>query len=142
MGRYVTGLLLLILAAGLTSCVSVTVGAKAEPSRVQWEGFGTAYAAANGIRPYDATFFKAQLLSGSGQDGELASMEIWPLGGIGVGLLGARLHLLPVEIGAGILGYHPKPITYAKPSESGTEKEKSECKPECEPTQPADEKKP
>lgn len=96
----------------LSSCVSVKVGARSEPSRLQFEGLGTAYAAISGIRPYDGTIIRINVVSEENGDGELAAIEIWPLCEMGIGLVGARLHILPVEIGAGILFYDPAPEDY------------------------------
>lgn len=96
----------------LCSCVSVKVGARSEPSRLQFEGLGTAYAAISGIRPYDGTIIRLNVVSEENYDGELAAIEIWPVCELGIGLIGARLHVLPVEIGAGILFYDPAPEDY------------------------------
>lgn len=109
----------------LSGCVSVKVGAKTEPSRLEFDGLGTAYAAVNGVRPYDGTFLRANLLSSHRNDGEVASFEVWPICGAGVGLAGARINVFPIEVGAGILFYEPKPKNYFEQAEC--KEKKKEC---------------
>ncbi len=94
----------------LTGCVSIEIGPEDSPMRLEWEGLGTAYAAMNGMPEWDGKVASAHLLRGD--EGELAAVEIWPVAEVAVGLLGAKIHLLPFEVGAGILAYEPEPEEY------------------------------
>jgi hypothetical protein len=73
-------------------------------------GLGTAYAALPGIDDYDGKIIKLGLLSRSPGGGQLAGVEVWPLFKVGVGLVGAQVRVLPLELGAGVLFYHPNPV--------------------------------
>lgn len=101
--------LLLMSVFCLVSCFSLSIGTKKDPSRIQMKGLASAYASADWIEPYDGTVMRAGIFSESDRDGEWASVDIWPLGGVGVGLVGARVRLLFFEIGAGVLAYKPQP---------------------------------
>ena len=81
----------------LTGCVSIEIGPEDSPMRLEWEGLGTAYAAMNGMPEWDGKVASAHLLRGD--EGELAAVEIWPVAEVAVGLLGAKIHLLPFEVG-------------------------------------------
>jgi len=35
---------------------------------------------------------------------------LWPLGGIGIGFVGARVKILPIEFALGVLGYDATPV--------------------------------
>ncbi len=105
----------LLLASG---CVSLQVGTESEPSRVQLEGLGTAYAANSGIRPYDKTILKVSILKDTEDSGEVASLDIWPLMALRVGLVGVKARILPVEIGAGVLFYQPEPSDFIEAAEA------------------------
>lgn len=59
-----------------SGCVSLEVGTKTKPSRIQMEGLGTAYVAISGIRPYDHTILKVAILDDAGESGEIASLDI------------------------------------------------------------------
>ena len=113
----------------LSGCVSMKVGMEKQPSRLQVEGIATGYAALSGIRPYDKTILKAGLFSETERDGEIASIDIWPLGGVGVGLAGGRIQLLSLDVGAGVLFYQPKPAKHSEDKSEG-KKEKKEMKTE------------
>ncbi|MHC4513394.1 MAG: hypothetical protein ACYTGW_03340 [Planctomycetota bacterium] len=96
------------------SCI-FRVSAEDDPS-LKMSGFGTAYAGYSGFDEWDGSLIQLGLLGGSGRAGEFFSLDIWPLGGVGVGLAGARVRVLPLEIGAGVLFYHP-----SLPSRSDTD---------------------
>ncbi len=96
---------LLLTTAG---CISLSVGTKDNPDRLQMEGLANAYVSVNGIHSYDGNILYLGLFSKANRDGEIVSFELWPLTGIGVGLVGVRLQLLPLEIGVGTLFYNPR----------------------------------
>ncbi|MBN1518415.1 hypothetical protein JXA32_17770 [Candidatus Sumerlaeota bacterium] len=72
------------------------------------------YMAGNGIRPYDGMILEAGVISDDDRWGDIVSLDIWPIGGVGVSFIGAKVKLLPFEIGFGVLGYDPEPETYSK----------------------------
>ena len=115
-------LLWLVGTAMLVGC-SLKMGPRTEPSRIQMDGLGTAYAAVCGIRPYDGTILEANILEGK-RDGEILSLDIWPLGGVGIGLIGARAQVLPLEAAAGLLFYQPQPVQYESKKTEGPYNEK------------------
>jgi hypothetical protein len=100
---------LALLSLPLTGCIGVSVGTdNDEFFRVR--GLGTAYAALPGIDDYDGKILKVGLLTRSPGGGQLAGVELWPLFKVGVGLVGAQVRVLPLELGAGVLFYHPTPV--------------------------------
>ena len=95
---------LLLLAPG---CISFRLTAEDNPS-LKASGLGTAYVGYSGFDEWDGSIIKLGLLGGEGRAGEVFSFDIWPLGGIGVGLAGVRVRVLPIEMGAGALFYKPR----------------------------------
>ncbi|MEZ5966668.1 MAG: hypothetical protein R3F56_22715 [Planctomycetota bacterium] len=91
------------------SCIGMSVGTDSDEF-FRMRGFGTAYAAMPGIDDYDGKIIRVGLLSRSPAGAQLAGIEVWPLFSVGVGLVGARVRVLPFEIGAGLLFYHPKAV--------------------------------
>lgn len=100
---------LLLLVAFLPSCIGVSVGTD-DDEFFRMRGLGTAYAAVPGIDDYDGKIIRLGLLSRAPEGAQLAGIDVWPLFSIGVGLVGARVRILPFEIGAGVLFYEPKPV--------------------------------
>lgn len=79
-----------------------------ETPSFEWAGLGSVYVGASGIRPYDdGTILRADVLKFD-RGGEIATLEVWPVFGLGIGLLGARVQVLSVEAAAGVLLYHPE----------------------------------
>jgi len=105
------------LTAGLTGCTSFTVNADKNPPQVKSKGLVNAYFACNGIRPFDRRIIEAGVFSDSDRWGNVASLDVWPIAGIGISLIGARVKLLPFELGLGILGYDPEPESYVEPDD-------------------------
>ena len=113
----------------LTGCVSLTVGAKKSPLRLEADGLGTAYASVKGIHPYNGDILKFGLLDEADGSDDIVSLKLWPLFDVGVGMVGARLQVLPLAVGAGTLFYDPSP---ANPAKDKCKKECGEkCKKEC-----------
>lgn len=94
----------------LNSCISLRIGTEEKPSRIEAKGLGSAYAAIPGIEKFDGNIARIGLFEDTARDGEWASVDIWPIGGVGVGFVGARVKLFIFEIGAGIFGYQPQPL--------------------------------
>jgi hypothetical protein len=101
----ISALLLLCFAPG---CIGVSVGTDDEKF-IEYRGLGTAYAAMPGFDDYDGKIIRLGLFRRSSAGFELVSAEVWPLAKVGVGVAGARVRVLPFEVGAGILAYHPEP---------------------------------
>lgn len=87
-------------------CISFRLSAEDDPS-LKYSGLGTAYAGYSGFDEWDGDLIKLGLLGGQGRAGEIFSLDIWPLGGVGIGLAGARVRVLPIELGVGALFYSP-----------------------------------
>lgn len=101
----------LLLGLISTGCLSLNLGTDTSMPDYDFEGLGSAYASLTEIPPFDGTILEAHLIDDEQTDqDELVSLEIWPLGRIDVGLFGARLKLLPIELGAGTLFYAPLPM--------------------------------
>ena len=108
MKRFSLSLFLLLGVLVLTpSCITFRLSAEDDPS-LKASGIGTAYAGYSGFDEWDGTIIKLGLFGGEGRPGEFFSLDIWPFGGIGLGVAGARVRVLPFEIGVGTLLYHPK----------------------------------
>ena len=106
MKRFSLSLLLGLLVL-TPSCISFRLSAEDDPS-IKASGIGTAYAGYCGFDEWDGSIIKLGLFGGEGRPGEFFSLDIWPFGGIGLGVAGARVKVLPFEIGAGALLYHPR----------------------------------
>ncbi len=89
------------------SCISFRLSAEDDP-QIRASGLGTAYVGYTGFDEWDGNIIKLGLFGGDGRAGEFFSLDIWPLGGVGLGVAGARVRVLPFEVGAGALLYHPK----------------------------------
>lgn len=73
---------------------------------------GSAYAVAGSDvfhRLDDSNYLSAGIFKSAARKGEWASVDVWPLFGVGVGLAGARVQVLPFEVGLGVLAYKPSP---------------------------------
>lgn len=92
----------------LTGCVSIRVGTEKNPSRLQVKGLATGFVSLDGFQHYSGTILKFGLLSESEGPSEVASVELWPVMNVGVGLVGARIQLLPIHVGLGVLWYKPE----------------------------------
>ena len=122
---WVNWVVIAVLCASVTGCASVTVGTDKNPPQLKSQGALNGYMACNGFRPYDGKILEAGILSDTDRWGNLVSVDLWPIGGVGVSFIGAIIKLLPFEFGLGVLGYDPKPVSY--PKEKRPE-EKSESK--------------
>ena len=97
----------------------LTVGAYDDPPRLAMDGWVTGYAAIPGIRPYDGTIIRLDIF----EDCELIMAEVWPLAEAGIGFVGARLRILPLEIALATLCYEPQPPDYWDGEEAEIEEE-------------------
>lgn len=70
---------------------------------------GNVYLSTDDLRSYDGDVLRVDILSDRQQPGEIIGLDVWPLMGVGVGLLGARANVGPVGLGLGTLFYRPLP---------------------------------
>ena len=106
--------LFLLSLCGLLStsgCISFSIGTDRDPARVEVDGFADGYIRADALKPYDGTLLRFGLLTEAERHGEIFSLDVWPLFGVGIGLVGARVRILWVEAGLGNLFYRPRPAT-------------------------------
>jgi hypothetical protein len=113
--KWMSSLVIGVVCASLTGCASLTVGTDRNPPQLKSKGILNGYMACNGFRPYDGKILEAGILSDNDRWGDMVSLDIWPIGGFGVSFIGAKMKLLPFDIGLGVLGYNPKPEFYTKP---------------------------
>lgn len=97
----------LFLCFTLASCVSVTIGSDKDSLEVR--GLVNAYATLDGLEDRSGPLFEFGLFTSEGGRDELFNLEIGPLASVGVGLVGARVRVLPLEIGIGSVFYNPSP---------------------------------
>ena len=100
----------LLACLGQSGCLSLDIGVDAEPPQLNARGLVNGHFTATGLEEYDGRILKAGLFGDSARPGEIASLDIWPIGGVGAGLIGGRIRVLPLEMGLGVLSYDPKPV--------------------------------
>ena len=83
----------------------------AEPLEFEMEGWGNAFATMGDLPEYDGAILQAHLFRGGKRTGEIAAIDIWPILGLDLGVLGLRGRLFNLEAGAGTLFYRPLPHT-------------------------------
>lgn len=97
------------LVALLGGCISLKVGTETPPACLEIEGLVDGYVSMSALHGYNGTILDFGLFTKSLRKGEILSLDVWPLAGIGVGVVGARVRVLPLEAGLGVLWYDPKP---------------------------------
>jgi hypothetical protein len=76
---------------------------------LRMRGLVNGYVSVDALRPYDGNILELGVLGASTRHGEIVSVDVWPLVGIGVGVVGVRTRVLVFETGIGVLFYDPKP---------------------------------
>jgi len=104
--RIVTSLRRAVLAAcvvAVSGCGSIDLKPVKDRAVAQLTGPLSGYFSTEGLAWHDK-IFSAGLISGTARSGELASIDIWPLGGFGIGLSGIRARILALEgaLGTGL----------------------------------------
>lgn len=127
--RSFPSLALLALALPLSAC-TIRLGQTEEPSGLELDGLADGYAVVTPISKYDGKILDFGIFSSRNREGEWVSLDIWPLGGVGIGFVGARIRILFFEIAGGVLGF-PEEVPTSGAKE--TKPEKIEVKPEKEP---------
>lgn len=101
------GLIALLLCFAMSSCVSLRIGPDSD--FLEMKGLANVYGTFDGLDSWDGhTWFDFGLFTNTDGRSELASLELGPLAAVGVGLLGARVRVLGLEIGLGTLFYNPR----------------------------------
>lgn len=93
-----------------TGCLSLRAGTDTTAPVIKTVLPGTAYADYTGVGAYNGTFFRGSILRSSEDGLELFGLHMWPIGGVDVGLAGARVKILGAEAGLGTLFYGPTPM--------------------------------
>jgi hypothetical protein len=107
--KIIAGVASAALVAWLGGCISLKVGTETPPSCLKIEGLADGYVTLSALHDYNGTILEFGLLNESLRKGEILSLDVWPLAGVGVGVVGARVRVLPLEAGLGVLWYNPKP---------------------------------
>lgn len=97
-----------VLVALAPACTLVRVGAADDdgPARLELDGLVDGHLAV-GISD-ETDLVDLDLLSGR-SDGALAELTVWKLLRLELGLAGATVAVGPLELGLGVLAYHPEP---------------------------------
>lgn len=118
--RFATLLLIGVLGTSLLGCVSIKAGNGAGASLVRMDGPVNAHVAA-GPPVRAGSLVNVGVLRNTARPGELVSVDVWPLFGVGVGVVGARASVLGLEVGIGTLLYDPEPaVDEPEPEETET----------------------
>jgi hypothetical protein len=100
-----------LLAAAIPACTSANMNVKKTPPQFPSPLLADGLLTTDGLREYDGNIIDFNFLGTGERKGELFSIEIWPYATVGIGLFGARVQVLPLELGAGILFYEPSAKT-------------------------------
>jgi len=98
-----------LIALCASGCIRLTAGVYPESYKPQFRGWMNGYATHTEMRGYDGTILTFATFSDAERPGELLSLDLWPLAGIGIGPIGARVRVLPFGIGFGAIAYDPHP---------------------------------
>lgn len=114
-----------------TGCLSVSVNTDSN-SALRFQGLGTGYLSTDGMAGPERPLLHAGLFNQAERDGEVASFRIGRLFSLGVGVVGARVQVLPFELGLGTLFYDPEPTPPKEPKPRPSEGEDAPaCGQEC-----------
>lgn len=104
---------LAVLCAALlcSGCIALQIGTDAEPPEFEMKSWGNAFGTIGDLPEYDGAILSAHLFRGGKRTGEIAAIDIWPVIGVDVGVLGLKARLFNLEAGAGTLFYQPRPET-------------------------------
>ena len=98
------------LSLAAPGCIHVSAGFEEGPDRFEIDGPGVIYATADAWPRWNGNLLELGLFNQSERDGELVSLDLWPLFGVGVGVVGARVRVLMFEFGAATLFHDPLPL--------------------------------
>jgi len=99
--------ILIVLASLLAaSCVHIRLGSDEEFFEV--DSLVNVHASLNGLDGYDGTILDIGLFTSRNGRSEIFSAQVGPFLGAGIGIVGARVQILPFEFGVGSLFYDPR----------------------------------
>ncbi len=98
---------LVLTAAVLPGCLSLSLETESHDPALAVSGLVDGYATVDALDPYDGQLVHAGIFSSAARRGEVASLDVWPLFGVGVGVAGGRVRVLPLEVALGTLFYEP-----------------------------------
>jgi hypothetical protein len=102
----IAALLCVVITSG---CVSLDIGTD-RLRAPEISTLASAYVGLGGFEDHDQdSFIRIGLLHMDERPGEIFSIDVRSLAGFGIGLVGARAHLLPLDAGIGALWYQPAP---------------------------------
>jgi hypothetical protein len=102
---------LALLAAAASACSSANLNVKETPPEFPDPLAIDGYFHTDGLREYDGNIVDVTFLGTGARKGELLHVELWPFAGVGIGLFGFRVQLLPLDFGVGTLLYEPSAET-------------------------------
>ena len=100
-----------LLAAALPACTSFDVNVDDPPPEFPKPLVADGYLEFDGLREYDGSVINFQILGTGARKGELLHVEVWPFAGVGIGLLGFLLQVLPLDVRVGTILYEPSAPT-------------------------------
>lgn len=108
-------IVLAAIMACTAGCIRFKAGVYPESYKPDFRGWINGYATHKEMRGYDGTILKLSTFDDTERPGELLSVDLWPLAGIGIGPLGARVRILPFGFGFGTIAYDPTPQPQTAP---------------------------
>jgi hypothetical protein len=90
-------------------CIRLKAGFYPESYKADFQGWFKGYASYKEMPAWDGTFLKIATFDDNERPGELLTLDIPFLAGVGIGPLGARIRILPFALGVGTIAYDPKP---------------------------------
>ncbi len=101
----------LLLGLSLNGCVSITLGTDGDAPEFAMKDWGNAFATAGHLPQFDGHILAAHLFRGGKHTGEIAAIDVGPVVGLNVGVLGFKARVFKLEAGLATLFYHPTPET-------------------------------
>ena len=98
-------------AAALPACSSFNLNLHDTPPEFPDQAVFDLHGTTDALHDYDGNIINASFLGTGERKGELAMLDVWPFFGVGIGPLGLRLRILPLEVGIGLGFYQPSAAT-------------------------------
>ena len=93
-----------------SGCTSIRTGPGLYQKHFGYEGKLGGYLSYTDLQGYDGDVLQIDVMNDEQQPGELLNLDLWPLGGLGLGPIGLRGHLLWIGGGMGTLFYIPDSV--------------------------------
>jgi hypothetical protein len=100
--------LLAVACAVAAGCASAEIGTRKKADLLDDDRRFGAFAGLDGMSTYDGRIVTAGVF-GSDRPGEWLNLGVWPVFDVGLGPIGLRGQVLPLEFGIGALWYTPEP---------------------------------